>query len=295
MPDPTTTATPDVSVLLACYNPRWLEQSMRSVLTQDHENLELLILDDSNSPAVRATVAEFNDPRVRYFGNPKPLGPAGNHSLGIAQARAPYIGIVNHDDLWKPTLVSRLLAELAQNPDAVVAFSRHECIDEFGRVDAELAHQMDRTYGRADLTPGPHRPFVHLAVSRQAIPVAQSAIWAKSACPQIPARIYGAYDWWVGYRLSRGGGAAVYCDAELAQWRVHAGNLTSSFSLRKQLGSLWAIRDMLADDAVRSEKPALQVRYRRIPRHFVGALVRDLRGKAHRSGPQLAHSTGPGR
>jgi glycosyltransferase involved in cell wall biosynthesis len=269
--------TPQVSVLLATYHPRWFHEALRSALDQDFTELEVLVLDDANSARTRVDVEEIGDPRIRYLPNASPLGPAGNHSRGLAEARGRYIGILNHDDRWKPHLVSTLLAALESHPDAVVAFSPHDCIDGNGDHDPEFAAEMDERYGRSTLAPGLHRPFIHLAVSGQTVPVAQSALWLKSACPSIPARIYGAYDWWIGYRLSRSGAGAVFVDERLAEWRIHPANLTSTFSFRKAMGTFWTLRDIAHDPAVGSEHGAIRSRYRRYPLQIAAAYARSLK------------------
>lgn len=258
------TDAPRVSVLLACYEPKWLREAIDSVREQTFQGLELLVLDDSNLGNVERTVIGLGDPRVRYVGNPVPLGPAANHSLGISLANGEYIGIINHDDVWKPNLLQDLVTALDQTPEATVAFGRHECIDAQGVVDVELGQEMDEAYGRSKLAPGLHQPFTHLAITRQALPVAQCALWRRSACPEIPAEAFGAYDWWLGYWLSRHGGGAVYVHKPLSQWRIHSNNLTSKPSLRRQRGSLYVARQILKDRTVRAEHAELRIKYLRM-------------------------------
>lgn len=272
---------PQVSVLLACYQPRWLDAAIDSVLAQTFTDFELLVLDDSNLPEVRDLVLATGDARIRYLGNPVPLGPAGNHDRGLQEARGRYIAIINHDDLWKPQLLTELVARLEEHPDAVVAFARHDCVDGDGVLDLALGEEMDRTYGRAELAPGLHRPFVELAVTRQALPMAQCAVWRVEACPRIPAQAYGAYDWWLGYALSRNGAGAVYCPESLSQWRVHADNLTSSPSTRKQRGSVYVARTILKDDAVASEHRNLRKKYLRMRYHLVRGVARSALRRPH--------------
>ena len=59
--------TPTVSVCIPTYNGvRFLERTLESVLAQDYDDYEILIVDDASTDSTPAVIARYaDDPRVR--------------------------------------------------------------------------------------------------------------------------------------------------------------------------------------------------------------------------------------
>lgn len=83
-----------VSVLLPVYNgERYLEQSIRSVLEQTYENLELIIVNDAstdNSLYIAQNLAK-DDSRIRIITNPENLKLPKSLNKGFENANGLYI------------------------------------------------------------------------------------------------------------------------------------------------------------------------------------------------------------
>ena len=101
-----------------------------------------------------------------------------------------------------------MVAALEAEPVAVLAFCDHWIIDDAGRrLDAET-DRSSRHWGRAELAPGLHRPFVQL-VAAQSVPLAMGAMFRHVELPQGWARDAGpAYDLWLCYLLGAAAAAA---------------------------------------------------------------------------------------
>ena len=95
---------PLVSVILPTYNPNkeWIEASIVSVLKQNYQNFELLIIDDASTNWVLATIQELisSDPRIRIIRNSKNLHLVQTLNIWISQAEWKYIARIDHDDIW---------------------------------------------------------------------------------------------------------------------------------------------------------------------------------------------------
>ena len=78
---------PRVTVIVATYRGRYLEETLASVLRQTFEDFEVLVLDDANDAECRSVVSNFGDKRLRYFGNKTNLGPATNQAYGFILTR----------------------------------------------------------------------------------------------------------------------------------------------------------------------------------------------------------------
>src|SRR5215475_4737819 len=103
-----------VTVVIPAYNAEaTLDETLRSVRSQTHRALEILIVDDGSSdgtPEVALAHAAA-DPRVRLIQQSNG-GVAAARNRGIEEARATLIAPVDADDLWAPTKIERQVAAL---------------------------------------------------------------------------------------------------------------------------------------------------------------------------------------
>ncbi|MBV9808704.1 MAG: glycosyltransferase family 2 protein [Solirubrobacterales bacterium] len=115
--------TPLVSICIPASRDRpSLRVAIDSVLAQDHSDLEVVVTDDSGG-ALEATVADADDPRVRYHANEQRLGLVANHQAALNLARGRYLGFLHDDDRFLPGYVSRMVGQLEADPSLGVVFS----------------------------------------------------------------------------------------------------------------------------------------------------------------------------
>jgi succinoglycan biosynthesis protein ExoO len=112
MASPTAEKQDCVSVIMSNYRgARWLAPAIASVLSQSHQSLELIIVDDASGDdsvaIIRAAMA--TDPRIRLIECPLNLGPAGARNLGLDAASGTWIAIIDSDDLVHPARVERMV------------------------------------------------------------------------------------------------------------------------------------------------------------------------------------------
>ncbi len=111
----------EITVILPAFNAQdFLTQTVRSVLSQDYSNFELLIIDDGSTDQTGAIAAEFAkvDDRVRVIrqGNG---GVAAARNRGIAEARGRYLAFIDGDDLWETETLGLWRDTLAQVPESI--------------------------------------------------------------------------------------------------------------------------------------------------------------------------------
>jgi glycosyltransferase involved in cell wall biosynthesis len=107
---------PLVTVIIPTHNRApMLATSMRSVLAQSYENLELIVVDDASTDDTPDVVRSIDDPRVRYIRMPQNRRAAAARNAGIAQAKGSLIAFNDDDDLW---LVKKLELQVAAMADA---------------------------------------------------------------------------------------------------------------------------------------------------------------------------------
>ncbi|MFH1681193.1 MAG: glycosyltransferase family 2 protein [Candidatus Eisenbacteria bacterium] len=249
-----TTSSPLVSVVIAAYEsrPDYLVAAIRSALDQTLDDLEVIVSDDSPDLALRKVAGECADDRVRYRRNSPPLGAARNHWACFREARGEYIAVLNHDDLFAPTFLARLVAPLQKNRELALAFCDHWVIDADGRVLTEQTERTSARWGRSRLAEGTHRPFFELLVA-QTIPMVVGAVFRKDRlAASMPAHAGPAYDLWMTYLLCREGFGAYYVRDRLSSWRTHPENLTSRGDTDWWYGAAECWRAIAADPALAS-------------------------------------------
>ncbi|MFE5884991.1 glycosyltransferase family 2 protein [Streptomyces hydrogenans] len=106
-----------VSVVMPVYNSAaTLGAAVRSVLTQTHADLELLVTDDQSSDGSMELLRAFaeQDERVLPQSAPERGGAGRARNLAIERARGDYIAFLDSDDMWLPEKTEKQLAFAAE-------------------------------------------------------------------------------------------------------------------------------------------------------------------------------------
>lgn len=141
---------PTVSVITPAYNAeKTLLQSASSVLQQDYDDLELIIVvngctDRTNEVALQIA---STDGRVRVIESPKGKVPARNR--GFMASTGSVIALNDADDVWMPGKLAKQLTAMTAGADVVGG--KIECIDENGTVTTD---PLDRPVGHVGIVRG---------------------------------------------------------------------------------------------------------------------------------------------
>ncbi|WAB81875.1 glycosyltransferase family A protein [Microcella daejeonensis] len=127
---------PRLSVVMPTFNNApFVEDAVESILTQDHDDFELVIADHSSSDGTWEKLQRFaSDPRVRLLTTEAGGGAERNFNRVSAAAVGEYVKMVCGDDLLKPGVLARQSAILDDNPDAVLTACPREIVDARGRT-----------------------------------------------------------------------------------------------------------------------------------------------------------------
>jgi glycosyltransferase involved in cell wall biosynthesis len=124
---------PAVSVVMTAYNVApYIGAAIESALAQTFRDFELLVMDDGSMDGTLRIAERFADPRLRVMRSLH-LGAATQLRHGIEEARAPYLALLDGDDLWSPDKLERHVQFLNAQPRADLTFSWSRIIDEDGR------------------------------------------------------------------------------------------------------------------------------------------------------------------
>lgn len=239
--------SPRVTICIVTYNrPGYVREAIESVIGQTYADFELRIYDDGSSQDTARLVAAIGDNRIRYFQRHRNIGFTANVIQALTEADGRYCALLCDDDRWEPTLLESLVGPLEHDSTIDVAFCDQNVIDEAGRLMPDVAGQFSRGYGRASLRPGPHRPFVALALDRQSIPISAALIRHDRliASGALDVHSGNIIDYYLFTRLSLKLGGAYYVPERLASYRVHPDSLSSRGASQIWRDMQWACRDI---------------------------------------------------
>lgn len=121
---------PLISVIIpVCNGEKTIQETIRSVLNQTFKNFELLVINDGSTDATLDIVNNINDSRIQVFSHSN-AGSNPTRNKGIDQAMGEYISFIDADDLWTVDKLESQWKVLQANPEAAVAYSWSDYIDQ---------------------------------------------------------------------------------------------------------------------------------------------------------------------
>jgi len=123
-----------ISVIIPLYNARaTLPQTLNSVLAQSFNDFEVIVVDDGSTDGSLEWVQEVNDPRVRVFSYANG-GAAVARNRGVKHAVGEAVAFLDADDYWTPDKLAAQWQALQVHPEAAVAHSWTQFVNEQGQV-----------------------------------------------------------------------------------------------------------------------------------------------------------------
>ena len=129
-----------ISVIIPVYNgEKTIRETIESVLNQTLSKFELIVINDGSQDSTLDIVTSIQDPRLKVFSYSN-AGVSASRNNGLSHARSEFISFLDADDLWTPDKLEAQLKALSENPQAAVAYSWTDHIDEFGQVLSPASH-----------------------------------------------------------------------------------------------------------------------------------------------------------
>ncbi len=121
---------------MPAYNAeRYLRQALDAMLAQDHGDFELVISDNASTDTTSEICWAYatRDKRIRYSRLEQHQSAINNFDRVLQLSTGDCFMWAATDDVWEPAFLSTLLELLAQAPEAVMAFSAFNNVNEHGR------------------------------------------------------------------------------------------------------------------------------------------------------------------
>lgn len=145
---------PLVSVVMPAFNAAaTLAASVRSVLDQTLADIELIVCDDASSDETPEVLAAFDDSRLKVLRNEINLGPGGARDRAIQSSVAPWIAVIDADDVWGPERLEKLLEAVGDNTDTMVFDDIMICHDVAGELSPWKALRGPNAFNASNTEP----------------------------------------------------------------------------------------------------------------------------------------------
>jgi glycosyltransferase involved in cell wall biosynthesis len=204
------------SVVTISFNQRqYLEEALRSVLTQDYAAIEYIVVDPGSTDGSRELIEGFRSQLARVVFEPD-QGAADGLNKGFQHATGDIFGFLNSDDVLLPGAMRSVAQAFAQNSDCDIVMGNGFTIDAQGR--------RIRRIRAAGFTLD--RYFYGGATWLQQATFFRSAAFAAVGGFNVNNR--SCWDGELLVDMMRKGAKVKYLNQDLALFRIHAKSITGS-------------------------------------------------------------------
>lgn len=129
--------TPKISVCIPVYNGAdFIEEAIKSVLSQNFDDYELLIIDNKSTDNTVEIINNFKSPKIRLIQNPENIGLIPNWNKALENAKGKYIKILPADDFIYQDCLSKqsYILDNDVNEEIAMVCARRNIIDNKGKI-----------------------------------------------------------------------------------------------------------------------------------------------------------------
>lgn len=129
-----------VSVIIPAYNhENYIQDSIRSVINQTYNNIELIVIDDGSKDSTWLKICELKEECEKRFQRTilktkENEGSSATINKLISLANGEYITILASDDILKPNSIEKLISFLENNKEYALVVGNNELIDYKGNI-----------------------------------------------------------------------------------------------------------------------------------------------------------------
>jgi glycosyltransferase involved in cell wall biosynthesis len=129
-----------VSVIIPALDRGWiLREAIESVLAQDYDNFELIVVNDGSSDDTERILAEYGG-RITVLEQAN-QGVSAARNNGVAHANGTLIAFLDSDDVWLPEKLSMQVDFFRRNPETLICQTQETWVRKGRRVNAGKRHQ----------------------------------------------------------------------------------------------------------------------------------------------------------
>lgn len=127
-----------VSIIIPSFNRKeYLQEAVRSVLSQSVQDFELIIVEDGTS---YDQLFYSEDSRVKIFARPH-RGVAAARNFGVSVSSGKYIAFLDSDDLWMQHKLEQQLGLMQQHPEFKICYTNERWLRRGQHLNQWKKHQ----------------------------------------------------------------------------------------------------------------------------------------------------------
>ena len=131
-----------VSIVTPSYNQApYLEKAMRSVLEQEHEKIEYIVIDGGSTDGSRSIIERHAD-RLAFWSSEKDRGQGDALNKGFARAHGEVLAWLNSDDYYLPGAVAAAVRLFEENPEVSLIYADMLAVDGQDRATNRLRYRQ---------------------------------------------------------------------------------------------------------------------------------------------------------
>jgi glycosyltransferase involved in cell wall biosynthesis len=193
-------------VIPCCNGAAHVGATIRSILAQDRQDFDLVLVDDASTDDSVAVATAAGGSRLIVERHAQRLGLAANFAHAASLARTPLFCIAHQDDVYEPGYLARMVAALAADPALALAHCSATAIDAKGNPIAAAAERFKRRLARhaADAS----APELFRLLLRGNFICCPSVLFRRDAFEAVggfDTRLSFALDWDLWLRCTRAG------------------------------------------------------------------------------------------
>ena len=208
-------ALPFVSIITPSYNQAlFLEETIKSVLTQDYPRIEYIIMDGGSTDGSVDVIQKYAD-RLAYWESVKDKGQTDAINKGFNRASGDILAWINSDDTYNPKAVGEAVKFLIEHPETAMVYADCNFINEHGEVIGKFASRQT-DYAKL------RRGYVHIP---QQTMFFRSTYW-KQLGP-LDTSFYFAMDYDLWVRIAKQAPIQYRPGKTWANFRIHTSSKTN--------------------------------------------------------------------
>lgn len=111
-----------VSVIIPAFNTeKYIEQSIRSALSQTLENIEVIVVDDCSTDNTVKVVQGISDPRLKLLRSSQNRGAGATRNIALKVAQGKWVAVLDSDDWYAPERLETLVRIAEQKGSDLIA------------------------------------------------------------------------------------------------------------------------------------------------------------------------------
>jgi glycosyltransferase involved in cell wall biosynthesis len=212
-----------------CSRPEFLDECLRSVLTQTLPAAEIVVSEDGEDAQTALVIRTHKaaGAPIRHIRNVPPLGQIMNRRQAFQLTSGEFVAMLDDDDAWSEDFLSETASRLRAN-ECGFCSTDHHLMDAHSHILEEESGSSSLRFGRSTMLEGLYEDVLYRELVSKPFPL-QFTLFARPSLEAVgffPPYAGTAPDFALFLELGAARVSAFYVPRRLGRYRVHPGQQT---------------------------------------------------------------------